>query len=299
MKNGIWNIVAIVIAVIWGATFVSSKILINAGLTPAEIMTIRFVIAYLCILPISLTKALKSQKGLKSFICENKKDELKMMLVGITGGSLYFIFENTALEYTQASNVSIIITATPLLTMLASAKAVKKKAFLFSAISLVGVAAVVLNGELVLKLHPMGDLLTLGAAVCWVIYSLMLVSLEKNYSTEMITRKVFFYGVLTMLPSYLFQPWSATLELMSNPIIWGNLLFLGCLASFGCFYIWNAVLKRLGAVQANNFLYINPLATALLAIPVLGERFTWVSVLGTALIFTGMYFASKSIQITK
>ena len=50
---------------------------------------------------------------------DNWRDEAQMALLGITGGSLYFLLENTALIYTQASNVAIIIAATPLLTTLA------------------------------------------------------------------------------------------------------------------------------------------------------------------------------------
>lgn len=303
MKHTFWHIMAIVIAVVWGTTFVSSKVLLNGGMSPAEIMTIRFIIAYICILPISLVNLKKNGGGFRGFFCKSLKDELLMLLLGVTGGSLYFLLENTALQYTQASNVSIIVCINPLLTMFvilfAEHRAGRRytvgwKAIVFSVVALAGVVMVILNGELVLKLHPLGDLLSLGAAVTWVAYSLILLSFKGRYSSEMITRKVFFYGVLTMLPVFLFSRWNVSLSMLSQPRIWGNLLYLGIVASFGCFYGWNAALKRIGAVRANNYLYLNPLATSLVAIPVLHESFTVLSALGAILILGGMYLAQRA-----
>ena len=300
-RSLIWHIVAISVAIIWGTTFVSSKMLINSGMTPAEIMCIRFIIAYLCLLPVSIRGCFKEGRGLRGLFCDNLKDEMGMLLLGITGGSLYFLFENSALEYTQASNVSIIICTTPLLTMLATSflarrsrgKSVSGRTFLYSAIALLGVAIVVLNGELVLKLHPLGDILTFGASAVWVIYSILLAKLDSRYSTDMITRKVFIYGVITMLPVFLFRPWATPASVLVQPAIAGNLLFLGLLASFAGYFGWNAALSKIGAVRANNYLYLNPLATAVIAIPVLHERFTWIAGIGAVLIILGMALAGR------
>ena len=109
MSNKIYHIIAIITAVIWGTTFISSKVLLQEGISPAMIMTLRFAMAYICMLPFI-------RRG--EIFCSNIKDELLMALLGISGGSLYFLLENTALVYTLASNVAIIIAATPLLTTL-------------------------------------------------------------------------------------------------------------------------------------------------------------------------------------
>lgn len=302
----VWHIVAISVAIVWGTTFVSSKMLINSGMTPAEIMCIRFIIAYLCLLPVSIRGCFKEGRSLRGLFCDNLKDEMGMLLLGITGGSLYFLFENSALEYTQASNVSIIICTTPLLTMLATSfvarrrrgKSVSGRTFLYSAIALLGVAIVVLNGELVLKLHPLGDILTFGASAVWVIYSILLPKLDSRYSTDMITRKVFIYGVITMLPMFLFRPWATPASVLIQPAVAGNLLFLGLLASFAGYFGWNAALSKIGAVRANNYLYLNPLATAVIAIPVLHERFTWIAGIGAVLIILGMALAGRESNKT-
>ena len=279
---------AILTSAIWGTTFISSKLLLQEGLSPAAIMILRFVLAYVLMLPFVKGK----------WFCKSLKDELLMVLLGISGGSLYFLLENTALVYTQASNVAIIIAATPLLTMLTvnlldRGKGASKRLYGYSLMSLAGVALVILNGNFVLKLNPIGDLLTVGAVVTWVIYSIIIATVQEKYSSWMITRKIFFYGVVTLLPYFLVEPWDVTWEMMSRPMVWGNIAYLGVLASLGCYMTWNIVIKRLGAVDATNYLYINPIVAMITANLLLGERITPLAIAGTALILLGVYLAER------
>ena len=284
----IFHILAILTSAIWGTTFISSKLLLQEGLSPAAIMILRFVLAYVLMLPFVKGK----------WFCKSVKDELLMVLLGISGGSLYFLLENTALVYTQASNVAIIIAATPLLTMLTvnlldRGKGASKRLYGYSLMSLAGVALVILNGNFVLKLNPIGDLLTFGAVVTWVIYSIIIAKVQERYSSWMITRKIFFYGVVTLLPYFLIEPWDVTWEMMSRPMVWGNIAYLGVLASLGCYMTWNIVIKRLGAVDATNYLYINPIVAMITANLLLGERITPLAIAGTALILVGVYLAER------
>ncbi len=284
----IYHILAILTSAIWGTTFISSKLLLQEGLSPAAIMILRFVLAYVLMLPFVKGK----------WFCKSLKDELLMVLLGISGGSLYFLLENTALVYTQASNVAIIIAATPLLTMLTvnlldRGKNASKRLYGYSLMSLAGVALVILNGNFVLKLNPIGDLLTFGAVVTWVIYSIIIAKVQERYSSWMITRKIFFYGVVTLLPYFLVEPWNVTWEMMSRPMVWGNIAYLGVLASLGCYMTWNIVIKRLGAVDATNYLYINPIVAMITANLLLGERITPLAIAGTALILVGVYLAER------
>ena len=284
----IYHILAILTSAIWGTTFISSKLLLQEGLSPAAIMILRFVLAYVLMLPFVKGK----------WFCKSLKDELLMVLLGISGGSLYFLLENTALVYTQASNVAIIIAATPLLTMLTvnlldRGKGASKRLYGYSLMSLAGVALVIFNGNFVLKLNPIGDLLTFGAVVTWVIYSIIIAKVQERYSSWMITRKIFFYGVVTLLPYFLIEPWDVTWEMMSRPMVWGNIAYLGVLASLGCYMTWNIVIKRLGAVDATNYLYINPIVAMITANLLLGERITALAIAGTALILVGVYLAER------
>lgn len=286
--KSLYHILAICTAAIWGTTFISSKILLEHGLTPAEIMILRFALAYVCMLPF--------WRG--ALFAKSLKDELQMVVLGITGGSMYFLLENTALVYTQASNVAIIIASTPLLTTLAvhfisRQEQADKRLYACSLLSLVGVALVVLNGEFILKLNPMGDILTLGAAIMWVIYSIVIVKLEGKYHPLMITRKIFFYGILTLAPYFLIEPWGVEWQMLAEPTVAANLLFLGIVASLICYWSWNIVIERLGAIHATNYLYINPIVAMLTAYIVLEERITPLAMVGTALILLGVYMAER------
>lgn len=202
LKHGYYHLIAILTVVIWGLTFIATKVLINHGLTPQEIFFYRFLIAYIGIWAISP----------KRLFATSLKDELWLAAGGIFGGSLYFFTENTALGITQASNVSFIICTAPLLTTILSLlfyhKSEKATKGLVggSLLALVGVGLVVFNGSVVLKLSPVGDLLTLLAALSWAFYSLVIKRMTGHYPTVFITRKIFFYGVLTILPAFLLQP---------------------------------------------------------------------------------------------
>ena len=246
-KNYIYHLIAILTVGIWGLTFISTKVLIEHGLSPQEIFLLRFLMAYLGIWFISPRK----------LFADNWKDELWLLSGGVTGGSFYFLTENTALEITLATNVAFIVCTAPLLTTILSLliyKREKATAALIggSLLALVGVALVVYNGHFVLKISPLGDFLTLLAAFSWAFYSLIMKKMSGRYRTAFITRKIFFYGVLTILPVFLVRPWQFSLSGFLQPAVWMNLLFLGVLASLICFVVWNMILKKLGTVRASN-----------------------------------------------
>lgn len=287
-NNYTYHLVAIVVVAIWGLTFISTKILIGHGLSPQEIFLLRFLMAYVGIWFISPRK----------LFADNWKDELWLLLGGITGGSFYFLTENMALEITLATNVAFIVCTAPLLTTILSLLIYKKEKATRSLIggsllALVGVALVVYNGSFVLKISPLGDFLTLLAALSWAFYSLIMKKMANRYRTTFITRKIFFYGVLTILPAFLFRPWQSAFSLLLEPSVLFNLLFLGVLASLACFVVWNMVLKQLGTVRASNYIYLNPLFTLVGSAVFLGEQLTIVALMGAVLILGGVYWAGR------
>lgn len=287
-KNYTYHIIAILVVGIWGLTFISTKVLIGHGLSPQEIFLLRFLMAYVGIWFISPRK----------LFADNWKDELWLLLGGITGGSLYFLTENMALEITLATNVAFIVCTAPLLTTILSLLIYKKEKATRSLIggsllALVGVALVVYNGSFVLKISPLGDFLTLLAALSWAFYSLIMKKMANRYRTTFITRKIFFYGVLTILPAFLFRPWQSEVFVLLEPSVLFNLLFLGVLASLACFVVWNMVLKQLGTVRASNYIYLNPLFTLVGSAVFLGEQLTIVALMGAVLILGGVYWAGK------
>lgn len=287
-KNYIYHLIAILTVGIWGLTFISTKVLIEHGLSPQEIFLLRFLMAYLGIWFISPRK----------LFADNWKDELWLLWGGVTGGSFYFFTENTALEITLATNVAFIVCTAPLLTTILSLLIYKKEKATAglvggSLLALVGVALVAYNGHFILKISPLGDFLTLLAAFSWAFYSLIMKKMSGRYRTTFITRKIFFYGILTILPAFILHPWQFSLSGLWQPAVWMNLLFLGVLASLVCFVVWNIILKQLGTVRASNYIYLNPLFTLIGSAVLLDEQFTVMSLMGAMLILGGVYWAGK------
>lgn len=288
MKNIGFHFLAIAIVSIWGTTFVSTKVLLLNGLTPAEIFTIRFIIAYTLLRLFTLKQKMWSG---------NLIDELKLLGLGISGGSLYFLTENAALEYAPASNVSLLVCTTPILTILLvrlfyRSERLTGKIIAGSLIALAGVSMVVLNGHFVLELNPRGDLLAFSASLLWAIYTLLLRSLEGKYDNLFITRKVFGYGLLTIIPYLLLNPPSFNAPLTSATVL-GNIIYLGIVASLICYAAWNLTVKKIGTSSSSNYLYINPIAATITASLILGEQITIAALIGTALIFSGIYIARR------
>ena len=155
----LYNVMALIAVMVWGVTFVSTKVLITDGLDPAQIFIIRFAVAYLCTLLISHD----------IFLASNIKDEVLMLVTGITGGSLYFISENTALSLTFAANVSLIICCAPILTIILGKilfnDLIKSLAWIGTIIAFTGVGIVVFGSSENYGINPWGDILTFVAAL--------------------------------------------------------------------------------------------------------------------------------------
>jgi drug/metabolite transporter (DMT)-like permease len=158
-----------------------------------------------------------------------------------------------------------------------------------------GVIVVVMNGHFVLHLSPLGDTLAFAACLCWAFYSLLMIPANKHYDTVFVTRKVFFYGLLSMIPYMIVHPELNIHLLFAQPELLWNLLFLGCVASMLCFLAWNWALKRLGAVVATNYVYLNPVTTIIFAWFILNEQITLWFILGTLLILFGMFLADRRV----
>lgn len=281
---------------IWGSTFVFTKLLLLGGLSAAQIFTLRFIIAYLLLLTFCLCKGIR-------WVAASWKDELLMALLGLTGGTLYFLTENTAMNYTTTTNTSLIVSLSPLvaaalISLFYRSQRLSRLQALGSLIAAVGVVIVVLNGRFVLHLSPRGDALAFGAALCWGVYSLLMIPANARYDTVFITRKVFFYGLVFMIPYFIWRPGLGLDCLQQQPHLVWNLLFLGCVASMLCFLAWNWVLKKLGAMVATNYVYLNPVTTIVFAWAILHEQITIYFIAGTLLILTGMYLADKSSSIS-
>lgn len=298
-----YHILAFLVVAIWGITFVCTKVLIQAGLTPAQIFFCRFVIAYLGIWFLTIFN-----RDQAKLFAKTVKDELVFIFLGITGGSLYFLTENSSLYFTQACNVAFLVSSAPLMTLILTMTVRKlgrgkvadgqekvrlSASFIIGTImALAGMALVVFDGSS-LHISPKGDVLALSAALCWGFYSVLMGIVADEYGSVFITRKVFFYGLLTIIP-VLYSQGVIDLRLLLRPEVAGNLLFLGVVASLICYVLWNKVMAELGNVSSTNYIYLNPFFTLIFATIILGERLTPISAIGSVAIVLGVFFAGRT-----
>lgn len=280
----LFHVGALLTVMAWGVSFVSTKVLLDHGLRPAEIYVYRFTLAYLMLLAVNHRRLLSN----------SVRDELLFMICGLCAGSIYFIAENTAIEYTLVSNVSLIVTTSPLITALLVGVIYKSErlgrgTMAGSVIAFLGVACVIFNSSFVVKMNPIGDLLSLSAAASWAVYSLVLKKLNALYSVMFISRKTFFYGIITALPYMLFEPGLSSPAVLLDAAVLPHLLFLGMFASMLAYVVWAQAVKRLGAVKASNYLYFSPIVTLIASVFFLGEHITVVGYIGCALILGGVW----------
>ena len=297
-----YHLLALAVVAVWGVTFVCTKVLIGAGMHPVAIFFIRFVMAYAGIWAyIGLT-------GQSRKLWYGWKEEGVFLFLGITGGSFYFLTENTALAYTQATNVAFLVCSAPLFTAIFTLiyKRFRKGRFADgmedirlgwplvggTLLALTGMALVVFDGQR-LQISTQGDLLAIGAALCWAAYSMYMGQMTRDYGAVTATRKVFFYGLLTILPFLGGVSESFSPAILGRTEVWSNLLFLGLVASLVCFIAWNLVMDKLGNVSSTNYVYLNPVFTLLTAMAFLGEKMTLMAAIGSAAILAGVIWAGR------
>lgn len=297
-----YHLLALAAVAVWGVTFVSTKVLIAAGMAPAAIFFCRFTLAYAGIWLYTL--AFRKERR----IWNGWKNEAVFLVLGVSGGSLYFLTENTALAYTQASNTAFLVSSAPLFTAILTflysrlgrgrfAASLERVRFGWALVggtllALVGMALVVFDGTQV-AFSARGDLLAIAAAICWAVYSLFMGEMTREFGTLAATRKVFFYGLVTILPLLGGQGGSFAPQVLGQPAVWSNLLFLGLVASLLCFLIWNLAIDRLGNVTSTNYVYLNPVFTLISASILLGERMTPVALIGSVAILAGVIWAGQ------
>lgn len=280
---------ALITILIWGTTFISTKVLLTA-LSPIEILFLRFVIGYLALW-------LAAPRRL---VLTERKQEGWFAAAGLCGVALYYGFENLALSMTQASNVGVIISIAPFFTVLFSAVFLKQKRpgprfFLGFLMAMAGIMLISFNQQAV-EIHPLGDGLAVIAAMIWAIYCLISRKIsELGYNVLLTTRRTFFYGLVLMLPLVMTQ-FSADFQILSEPSVLLNLVFLGLGASALCFVTWNYAVGILGSVKTSVTIYIVPVITAVASAWVLHEPLTPRVILGLGLTLGGLLLSQKINQ---
>ena len=276
------HLIALATICVWGSTFIFSKTLLDV-FTPVQIMLLRFFVAYAvlwCMYP-------KTEKT-------TARDNLGIFFMSLFADTVYFLCENNALTYTLASNVSILVASAPIWTAVLAhffikANKLRKNTVYGSLIALVGVALVVFNGTVVLKFNPFGDMLSMAAAICWALYSVMITHYVHRFSSFFLMRRMTFFAILTTLPLAFFMgELNMPLYEFADPHKLFCIAFLGIFGSGISYVTWNIATRRLGIVKVNTYIYVNPFVTLVTGALFLHEPITLMSVIGALLIICGV-----------
>lgn len=287
-KTAAGHLAALVTILIWGTTFISTKVLLQ-DFQPIEILFFRFVLGLIALF-------LVYPRPLKG---TSLRQELTFAAAGLSGVCLYYLLENIALTYTMASNVGVIISVAPFFTALLSRLFLKQEGtlranfFIGFLAAMAGIGFISFNGA-AMELNPAGDLLALLAAFLWACYSILTRIISGfGYPTIPATRQIFLYGILFMVPTLFLFNFPLEPGRFVNPVYLLNILFLGLGASALCFVTWNFSVRGLGAVKTSVYIYLVPVITIAASVLILHEPFTALTGLGTVLTLAGLFISQN------
>lgn len=289
------HLLAMATILIWGTTFISTKVLLR-NFAPVEILFFRFLLGWA-----ALTAFYPHFLKYTSL-----RQEFTFLCAGICGVTLYYLLENIALTFTSASNVGVIISTAPFFTIILSRFREGNREKLHAGFiigfvtAMAGICLVSCGGSAGFVLNPAGDLLALAAALVWAVYSLLTKRISAfGCSTIQTTRRVFFYGLLCMVPTLFFFDFHMELGRLTDPLSLFNLLFLGLGASACCFVSWNQAVKILGAVKTSVYIYLVPVITVITSVLVLKEQISGGAAVGILLTLAGLLLSEKKFERRK
>lgn len=289
-RSTVGHIAALLTILIWGTTFISTKVMLEDFL-PYEILLFRFLLGF-CFLWIIYPKRMPFRPI---------KEELLFAGAGLTGVTLYFLLENIALTYTLASNVGIIVSAAPFITAVLAHFLLGEKSLHFRFLigflmAMSGIALISFHGTRELALNPIGDTLAFLSCIVWGIYSILMRKISGlGLPAIGCTRRVFFYGLVFMLPVCFLPGFRFDLSRFGDETQLFNLLFLGLGASALCFVTWNWSVGVLGAVRTSTYIYLVPAVTVSASYAILHEPITITVAMGMLLTLAGLILSDPSL----
>lgn len=278
---------------IWGITFVSTKHL-EGSFSALEILFIRYLIAY-AVLWIISPKMLK----FKSI-----KEELYFFAAAMSGAAFYQYLENLSVSFTSPASVSFIAATAPIFTAILANKFLGEKLtpkiFFGMLVSLVGVFLICFGDSKKLETGLLGDLIIFGSIWLWAVYSILVKKIAAfNYPQFQVTRRLFFYSLIVMLPPMAFDVrdfnYSALLSFESI----GNFVFLGVFASAICFATWNMSVDKLGATTTSKYLFVMPVITLIAQMIFNGNAVSVSALAGMAVTLLGIGISEFSTDKLK
>jgi drug/metabolite transporter (DMT)-like permease len=272
--------------VIWGSTFVASKICLGV-MSPIQLVAGRFLIAAPALYLVARLRGASFRLGAHK----------KVLFLAVALFSFHYLLQTWALEFTTATNSGWLITVAPLTIALLAALFLREPAppAMGILVASLGILLLVSKGDLrsLGTLSSVGDFMVLASTFTWAVFTII----TRNPSRALDPVVVTFVMTVPLAASALVLPllldrWTAWSDLGLETLL--ALLFLGLAGVALAQWFWQRGVAKLGAAQAGLFLYLEPLATTALAVPYLGEPFGPVTAVGGLLVILGVFLARRS-----
>lgn len=288
---------AIFTVVVWGATFIATKIALTE-VSPATIVWIRFAMG---VVILGATVMLRKQ-----FAIPEKSEWLYFALLGFIGVTFHQWLQANGLKTAQATTTAWIVATTPVFIALLGWLVLKEKLGWARvggiALAALGVLLIVSKGNLSAlftgREGTIGDLLVLISAPNWAVYTV----LSRRELARHPAARMMFY---VMLLGWLFTTvwifgFGPGLSEIPNITLkgWSAILVLGIFGSGLAYIAWYDALQALPASQLGVFLNIEPLVTTLLAALLLNESITWLVLFGGGIIILGIYLVNRAPAVS-
>jgi len=279
----------ILLAIIfWGTSFVATKTVLNE-IKPVTIIILRLILASILLTIIALSTKRKFSINFKShswiFI---------LALVAV----FHLWIQVTGLQYTTAANTGWIIGTAPVFMAILGFVFYKEKItllqFLGILVAVAGLLLLIGKGDItnIGLIENQGDLLVLGSAFTWGVYSMVNKKISLSYSPLMTILYLFLMMAVIIIP---FNLNTETINSVINLsfISWMWILFLGIFCSGVAYVIWAQALRDMESAKVGAFLYFEPLVTVIAAWFFLREEITLLMILSGLLITAGVFIVNK------
>jgi drug/metabolite transporter (DMT)-like permease len=282
----------LIASAIWGGMYVISKVVLEV-IPPFTLLSLRLLLG-----AATLGAWVAWRKGFPPL---GRVEWLRLLSVGVLGYGISLGFQLTGTKLSTAANGSVITAATPafvyLFAWLLLKERVTRRRLFALLVSTVGVLAVIdpsqaqINSQLWL-----GNLLLVGAAVTWALYSVLVRQATRTIDTLPFTLIAFMGGMLFALPATTWELSTQPISAISVPLVAG-VLYLGIVSMAISAYLWNRAFKLLEAGVASLTFFAQPIVGAGLGALFLNEQLTSLFIAGTALILLGLWLAARDDRI--
>ena len=276
----------------WAGNFIVGKYAFLTEIPPLSLVFYRWLLVWIILLPFTYKDIIKH----KDTILNNLP---LLFFLGLTSVGLFNSFTYLSLIYTQVINSSLFNTAIPAIIILLCFlfKVEKTNKFQLSGlfISVCGILAIItkLNLDILLSLNfNKGDLIMIGGALTWGIYSTLLK--RKKFTLPLLTlvHIVCTFGLVSVFPQFLYELWNGQVIKFDINLFY-LLIFLALFPSIGSYYCWAGAVSIIGANRAGIFLSLIPLFSTIMAIVLYNEKFQFFHLIGAILIIIGLYLSNK------